>query len=264
MSREIAAAGGRAGAREERQQGHRLRRARAWRSPRRPRSASPRTSTCASRSTANTGEYESFRRWQVVADDAVETPGAADPAVRGEEAARRRPARGLHRGAARGDRVRPHRRADREAGHPAEDPRRRARADPARLPGARREAGDRHRQAHGARQRDHRVGPPRGGAAARPDDPEGKPARRRPRARLAAADRPQRARPAAGPVAHRAGVHHRSCSSSRCPRSRKACSRSSRRRATRACARRSRCSPTTGASTRSAPASACAARACRR
>ena len=31
----------------------------------------------------NTGDYESFRRWQVVPDDAVELPRAADPAVRG-------------------------------------------------------------------------------------------------------------------------------------------------------------------------------------
>ena len=45
-------------------------------------------------------------------------------------------ARRRHRGAARADRVRPHRRAGREAGDPAEDPRRRARADPERLPRA--------------------------------------------------------------------------------------------------------------------------------
>jgi hypothetical protein len=40
--------------------------------------------------------------------------------------------------------------------------------------------------------------------------------------------------------------------------------RSNPRHAIRACAPRSRCTPTTVASTRSAPASACAARACRR
>ena len=61
-----------------------------------------------------------------------------------------------------------------------------------RLPVARRRAGHRHGQAHGARQRHHRVRPPRGAAAARPDDPEGEPARRRPRARLGGEDRPRR------------------------------------------------------------------------
>ena len=45
-------------------------------------------------------------------------------------------------------------------------------------------------------------------AAARAHDPEGKPARRRPRARLGDEDRPPGARPAAYPVAHRAAVHH--------------------------------------------------------
>ena len=46
-------------------------------------------------------------------------------------------------------------------------------------------------------------------AAARPDDPEGKPARRRPRARLRLRRSTAQARgPAADPVAHRAGVHH--------------------------------------------------------
>jgi hypothetical protein len=60
----------------------------------------------------NTGEYESFRRWQVVPDDAVESEGRI----------RRRRRRGLHRGAARDDRVRPHRCADGQAGDPAEDP----------------------------------------------------------------------------------------------------------------------------------------------
>jgi transcription antitermination factor NusA-like protein len=47
----------------------------------------------------------------------------------------------------------------------------------------------RHGQAHRARQRHHRGRPHRGGAAARPDDPEGEPARRRPCARLSAEDR---------------------------------------------------------------------------
>jgi N utilization substance protein A len=51
-------------------------------------------------------------------------------------------------------------------------------------------------------------GRPGSAAAAREHDPEGKPARGRPRARLGVEDRPRRARPAADPVAHRAAVHH--------------------------------------------------------
>src|SRR6185503_18886904 len=49
---------------------------------------------------------------------------------------------------------------------------------------------------------------PRSPAAARAHDPEGKPAHRRPRARLGGEDRPAGARPAAHPLAHRPAVHH--------------------------------------------------------
>ena len=101
-------------------------------------------------------------------------------------------------------------------------------------------------------------------AAARAHDPEGEPARGRPRARLGGEDRPPGARPAAHPVAHRAAVHHEAVRArgardrGRPARDQVRGARPGRR------APRSRCTPTTSASTRSAPASACAARACRR
>ena len=199
-----AAAGGCARAREERAEGDRVHGARDPRSRRRPRSASrTRRSTRAWRSTARRGDYDSFRRWTVVPDEEHEEPAhqiaITDAAERDPEPQARR----RHRGAARAGRVRPHRRAGGEAGDPAEDPRRRARADPERLPRARGQPADRHRQAHRARQRDRRVGPHRGRDPARPADPEGDAARRRPRARLRAEDRPHGEGPAAHPVAHR-------------------------------------------------------------
>ncbi len=74
------------------------------------------------------GESESFRRWQVVPDGELEdhdlqiilSEAEADP---------RHPGRRLHRGRTRAGRPRPDRRAGGQAGDPAEDPRRRARAD---------------------------------------------------------------------------------------------------------------------------------------
>jgi N utilization substance protein A len=101
--------------------------------PRRRRSASPDEIDARVSINRETGDYDSFRRWTVVPDEEHEEPAyqlaitdaaARDPALKLgdviEEAAR-----------ARG--VRPHRRAGGKAGDPAEDPRRRARADPQRL-----------------------------------------------------------------------------------------------------------------------------------
>ncbi len=104
-----------------------------------------------------TGDSEAFRRWQVVPDDAgLEFPDRQellseareqiddievdeyieeqlDPAEYGRSL-----------------------RAGHEADHPAEDPRRRARADPVRLPRARRVDRHRQRQADGQGRRDRR------------------------------------------------------------------------------------------------------------
>ena len=111
-----------------------------------------------------TGDYDAFRRWTVVPDEEHEEPAhqiaITDAAERGENLAL---GDVIEEPLEAGD-LRPHRRAGRQAGDPAEDPRRRARADPERLPRARGEPGDRHRQAHRARQRDRRVGPHRGRA----------------------------------------------------------------------------------------------------
>ena len=113
-----------------------------------------------------TGEYETFRRWHVVPNEAgLQLPDSeilhfearrADPGHRG---------RRLHRGADRVGLDRPDRRAGGQAGHPAEDPRRRARAAADRLPLARREDLRRHRQAPRQGRHHRRVGPDRGAAA---------------------------------------------------------------------------------------------------
>ena len=82
-----------------------------------------------------TGDYVAFRRWQIVPDEEF-TRFRRSTCCSNEviEREARLEDRRLRRGAARAGRVRPHRRADRQAGHPAEDPRRRARADPERFP----------------------------------------------------------------------------------------------------------------------------------
>ena len=188
-----AAAGRRAGARKERAQGHRLHRAGVG---------------------ARVGDQEALhaghrrasvdrsrdRRLRVVppldrrARRGARGAGAPDRDHRRRRARPRVGARRRGRGAARAGRFRPHRRAGGEAGDPAEDPRRRARADPERLPRARGQPADRDGQAHRARQRDRRIGPHRGHDSARPADPEGNAARGRPRSRLRHQDRPRRPR----------------------------------------------------------------------
>src|SRR5579862_781067 len=71
----------------------------------------------------DTGDYQAFRRWRVLPDDAPDWINAQMLSV--EEAQDRKP------DAAEGDVLdRPHRRADRQAGDPAAHPGRRARADP--------------------------------------------------------------------------------------------------------------------------------------
>ncbi len=115
-------------------------------------------------------------------------------------------ARRRDRGAARAGGVRPHRRAGGEAGDPAEDPRRGARADPQRFPRARGQPADRHGEADRARQRDRRIRSHRGRDPARPADPEGDVAGRRSHPRVRDQDRPHREGTAAHPVADRARV----------------------------------------------------------
>ena len=101
-----------------------------------------------------------------------------DAAVRGAGADPRHRGRRLHRAADRIGADRPHRREGRQAGDPAEDPRRRARAAAQRLPVARREDLRRHRQAPGQGRHHRRVRPRRRAPEAQRDDPEGKPAHR--------------------------------------------------------------------------------------
>ena len=208
-----------------------------------------------------TGDYESFRRWQVVSEADLESRGLPDPADRRPGQASRHPDRRLHRGTAGKHRVRPHRRPGCQAGHPAEDPRRRARADHQRLPRPQGTPGHRHGEAHRPRQRHHRIRPRRRLPAPRPDDPAREPARRRPRPRLPAAHRPRRPRPAGGAVAHRARIHHEAVrTGSAGNRGRPARDQGGRPRPGPARQDR-RGSRTTRASIRSAPASACVARA---
>ena len=155
-----------------------------------------------------TGEYETFRRWHVVPDEAgLQLP---DSEILHFEAARADPrhrGRRLHRGADRVGLDRPDRRAGGQAGHPAEDPRRRARAAAERLPLARREDLRRHRQAPRQGRHRRRVGPDRRASAPLGDDPEGKPAHRRPRPRLHRRGRSDPARAADHPVALLARLH---------------------------------------------------------
>ena len=143
----------------------------------------------------DTGDYETFRRWHVVPDDAgLQLP---DSEILHFEALEQIPDIEVD------DYIeeqiesvldRPHRRAGGQAGHPAEDPRRRARAAAERLPVARREDLRRHRQAPRQGRHHRRVGPGRRAPAPQRDDPEGEPAHRRPRARLHRRGRPDPAR----------------------------------------------------------------------
>ena len=151
-----------------------------------------------------TGSHEGFRRWLVVPDEAGSTSRKCcrTPRKWCWHSGWR-----IHRRGPRARRVRPHRRPGRQAGDPAEDPRRRARAGPERLPGSWRDHRVRHHQAHGQGRRHRRDRQDRSPPAALGNDPEGKPARGRPRARLCAARGPRRPWPAGHPVAHLAGIH---------------------------------------------------------
>ena len=154
-------------AREERGPRGRLRRRRGGARLGDRRSCTAARSTCASSVDRETGDYETFRRWHVVPDEAgLQTARLRDPAVRGARADRRHRGRRLHRGAGRVGVDRPHRRAGRQAGHPAEDPRRRARAAAQRLPVARRQDLRRHRQAPGQGRHHRRVAAASRGACA--------------------------------------------------------------------------------------------------
>ena len=97
------------------------------------------------------------------------------------------------------DRVHPHRahwRHGGQAGHPAENPRGRARDAAQRVPLARAEDFLRHDQAHRQERRRHRrERSHRGAAAPLADDPQGEPAQRRPRARHDHGGQPRAARP---------------------------------------------------------------------
>ena len=130
------AAGGCAGAREERGQGDRVRRPRVGARVRDEEALSQR----GDRRARVDRPRDRRLRFVPPLDRRARrgARGAVAPAGdhRRDRARPRPQARRRHRGTARADRVRPHRRAGGQAGDPAEDPRRRARADPERLPRA--------------------------------------------------------------------------------------------------------------------------------
>ena len=158
------------------------------------------------------GDYETFRRWKVFADDSKELE-VPERELRLEDALDLDPegrGRRLRRAADGIGGLRPHRRAAGQAGHRAEGARGRARAGGRCLPGSRRHAGQRRRQArrsqrHLRRSRQqrgrlraaHRHDSARAGQAAGPHQglPEGSALRA--------------ARPAAVPDPHGAGVPDR-------------------------------------------------------
>ena len=159
-----------------------------------------------------TGDYDTFRRWKVFADDSTELE-VPERELRLEDALDVDPKirdRRLRRAADRVGGLRPHRRPAGQAGHRAEGARGRARPGGRCLPGARRHARQRRRQArrpqrHLRRPRQqrrrlraaHRHDPARAGQAAGPHQgvPEGRALRA--------------ARPAAVPDPHGAGVPDR-------------------------------------------------------
>ncbi len=140
----------------------------------------------ARRDRSRSGDYETFRRWEVVAGrrrhGIARSPDPPDG--RGRREARHRRRR-VHRGADRESRIRPHRGAGRQAGHRAARARSRARAGRRCVQGSRRRADHRHRQARRARQHLSRSRRQcRGVRAARSRDSARIGARRRSRARL--------------------------------------------------------------------------------
>ena len=169
-----------------------------------------------------------------------------------------------HRRSAAAAGIRPHRRAVGQAGDRAESARGRARPAICRVQGSHRRHRQRHRQARRIRQRGGRSRPRRGDRAARRDAAARSVPQRRPHPRLYLRRAARAARPADFPLAHASAIHrqavragsagnlrrHRRGEGGR-PRSRLA--RQDRGDLARFIA-----------SIRSAPASACAARACRR
>ena len=90
-----------------------------------------------------TGDYDTFRRWKVFADDSTELENSRTSELRLEDALdviKDARAGRLRRSADGVGGVRAHRRADREAGHRAEGARGRARAGRRRVQGPRRHA----------------------------------------------------------------------------------------------------------------------------
>ena len=119
------------------------------------------------------------------------------------EAAARRPARRLHRRSAAADRVRPHRRPGRQAGHLPEGPRCRARASVRGVQGPHRRDHHRRRQAGRVRPRRRRPRPRRGRHPPRPADPARGAPRRRPHPQPDLERPPRKSRSADLPVTAR-------------------------------------------------------------
>ena len=152
--------------------------------------------------------------------------------------------------------VRPHRRADRQAGdHPARA-RGRARQRLQRVQGSQGRAHLRHRASLRARQPHRRDRPPRGDPARARAGAARVVSRRRPHHRLRASTSRRTRAARRSSCRARTRACSRSCSSRRSPRSTRRSCASSRRPASRARAPRSPCRRATATSIRSAPASA--------
>ena len=210
--------------------------------------------------------YETFRRWEVVADDVVmESPDRQIRLMDADDEKRRRRSRRLHRGADREPGLRPHRRPGRQAGHRAARARSRARAG-AWMPGRTASASWSTASSSAS---SAATSTWTWAATPRPSFPR---TRRIPRDVLRPGDRvrgylfdvrTEAARPAAVHQPHRAGIHDGTVQAGSAG-SRPGPGRDQGLpRAIRATAPRSPCWRTTTAPIRSAPASACAVRACR-
>ena len=154
-----------------------------------------------------TGQVELYAVKQIVAEV---TDPATQISLERSAAALRRRSRSRH-----GDRVpeadreaRPHRRADRQAGHRPEGPRGRAREHPRRVQPAHRRGRQRHGQAVRERRHHRRDRPRRGADPAQGTVARGELRHRRPRPRRHQGREPQRQGTADRPVAHRSGAAH--------------------------------------------------------
>ena len=154
---------------------------------------------------AKTGELRLSRHMLVV--ETVENSSNQISLDDAQEAQSRGAGRRHHRRHAAAARIRPHRRAVRQAGDRAEGARGRARPAVHRIQGPHRRHRQRHRQARRIRQRGRRPRPRRGDRPPRRDAAARDAAQRRPRPRLYLRRAARAARSADFPVAHPSAVH---------------------------------------------------------